>query len=254
MKRFIVLVLAVLILAIAVPAWAVQMTVNSQPIYPDVPPQNISGRIMIPARAMAEALGASVQWDAATQTVIVTTNNRAIPTQLLPLQPGYINLMVNGQYLNPDVPPQNIGGRVLVPARALAEALGASVDWDAATQTVIVTASSNTIVQPTVQADQAVQQTDNKQAIDKINKLYEFQRNQVEDTYNSKKAILDVQKKQAIGDSNSKNARFGQGAIAHGKTEVENTFKPYYMDLDGWHDSELKRIDFEKKTALDEMQ
>lgn len=49
-----------------------------------------------------------------------------------------IKLIVNGNEVQCDVPPQNIGGRVLVPARFVAEALGATVDWDGATQSVIV--------------------------------------------------------------------------------------------------------------------
>lgn len=49
-----------------------------------------------------------------------------------------IKLIVNGNEVQCDVPPQNIGGRVLVPARFVAEALGATVEWDGATQSVIV--------------------------------------------------------------------------------------------------------------------
>ncbi|MCL6561221.1 MAG: hypothetical protein K6U74_21025 [Firmicutes bacterium] len=52
--------------------YPVRMTVNGREIYSDVPPQIINGRTMIPARALAEALGAKVDWDAATSTVIVT--------------------------------------------------------------------------------------------------------------------------------------------------------------------------------------
>ena len=96
MKKFIILTLALLMLAVAVPAWAIQMTVNGQLIYPDVPPQNINGRVLVPARAMAEALGVTVTWDSVTQTVIVIANNGTIPTDLAPLQQGYIHLLVNG--------------------------------------------------------------------------------------------------------------------------------------------------------------
>ena len=35
-----------------------------------------------------------------------------------------IRLIVNGQKINPDVPPQIIDGRVMVPARFVAEPLG----------------------------------------------------------------------------------------------------------------------------------
>lgn len=49
-----------------------------------------------------------------------------------------IRLLINGKYVQCDVPPQNINGRVMVPARYVAEGLGATVSWDQANQTVIV--------------------------------------------------------------------------------------------------------------------
>ncbi|TEB11761.1 hypothetical protein Psfp_03890 [Pelotomaculum sp. FP] len=57
-----------------------------------------------------------------------------------------IKLIVNGQSIQCDVPPQEINGRVMVPARFLAEALGASVSWDAASNSIVVT--SNTMSNP----------------------------------------------------------------------------------------------------------
>lgn len=52
--------------------------------------------------------------------------------------PQAIKLIVDGKELKPDVPPQVIKGRTLVPARPLAEALGAKVAWDAAKNAVVV--------------------------------------------------------------------------------------------------------------------
>jgi len=50
-----------------------------------------------------------------------------------------IKLIVDGREIQCDVPPQEINGRVLVPARFLAEALGAKVEWDAVNNAVVVT-------------------------------------------------------------------------------------------------------------------
>jgi len=41
-----------------------------------------------------------------------------------------IKLFVNGQEIKPDVPPQIINGRTMVPIRWVAEALGADVEWE----------------------------------------------------------------------------------------------------------------------------
>lgn len=50
-----------------------------------------------------------------------------------------IKLIVNGRQVVCDSPPQIINGRVMVPARNVAESLGATVKWDAANQSVIIT-------------------------------------------------------------------------------------------------------------------
>lgn len=49
-----------------------------------------------------------------------------------------IKMIVNGAEINTDVPPQTIDGRAMVPARALSEALGAEVTWDAENHTVLI--------------------------------------------------------------------------------------------------------------------
>lgn len=50
-----------------------------------------------------------------------------------------IKLIVNGKEVQSDVPPQIIDGRTMIPARFLAEELGAKVDWDDPNSSVIIT-------------------------------------------------------------------------------------------------------------------
>jgi hypothetical protein len=66
-----------------------------------------------------------------------------IATATFAIAANPIKLIVNGREIQCDVPPQNINGRVLVPARFVAESLGASVAWDGAKNAVVIT-SSNT--------------------------------------------------------------------------------------------------------------
>lgn len=49
-----------------------------------------------------------------------------------------IKLIINGQEIKPDIAPRLINGRVMVPARFVAEPLGATVEWDAKNNAVIV--------------------------------------------------------------------------------------------------------------------
>jgi len=50
-----------------------------------------------------------------------------------------IKLFLNGEQIKTDVPPQIINSRLLVPVRAITEALGAKVEWDPNTNAVNVT-------------------------------------------------------------------------------------------------------------------
>lgn len=50
-----------------------------------------------------------------------------------------IKIIVNGKQLQPDVAPQVIDGRTMVPIRFVAEALGAKVSWDENNNAVVIT-------------------------------------------------------------------------------------------------------------------
>lgn len=75
MKRFLAgLVVGIVVASVPV-AFAedmIHLVVNGQEVvFPEAPPQIINGYTVVPARPLAEALGAEVKWDEATRTVIV---------------------------------------------------------------------------------------------------------------------------------------------------------------------------------------
>ncbi len=84
-----------------------------------------NGRTLVPVRFIAEKFGAKVGWEDATQTVTVTSKAGTITLKL-----GSNEMNVNGNVTVLDVPAQEIGGRTLIPLRALVEALGKQVFWD----------------------------------------------------------------------------------------------------------------------------
>lgn len=53
----------------------IKLIVNGKEIQSDVPPIIINGRTLCPIRPICEALGATVNWDQNTNSVIITTNN-----------------------------------------------------------------------------------------------------------------------------------------------------------------------------------
>lgn len=100
---------------------------NPDPIIKD-------GRTLVPLRSIFEAMGARVSWDGRTRTITATngiTNiSLAVDSDIM-----YRNDMT----IQLDVPAQIYNDRTMVPVRAIAEAFGADVKWDADTRTVNIT-------------------------------------------------------------------------------------------------------------------
>ena len=89
---------------------------------------------MVQIRAVAEKLGCKVEWDADTQTSYINQAN--VQLQKSATKGSNINVYVNNKPIDfSDQKPVNIDGYLLIPCRGVVEALGHSVDWDAATRT-----------------------------------------------------------------------------------------------------------------------
>jgi hypothetical protein len=113
----------------------IKVNLNGRYIDFDQPPLMLDDRVLVPARAILEALGAQIAWDGGTETVTATRDG-----SVLKLQIGNAVPTLDGRPLKAlDVPAQLIGGRTLVPARFVSENYHMKVDWDYATQTVTIT-------------------------------------------------------------------------------------------------------------------
>jgi len=114
--------------------WAqdIRVVVNGRPVeFDTVGPREYNGRVLVPLRGVLEELGATVDWDANTRTVIATNRNMEID---LPIGSRFAR--VNNERVALDVPAMTIGGSTMVPLRFISETLGASVRWNPATATV----------------------------------------------------------------------------------------------------------------------
>jgi len=117
---------------------APQVILNGQALTFDAPPVTEQGRTLVPLRAIFEALGATVKWDAPTHTITATKDS----TQIKLIVGG--KAYKNGQATNIDVPAKIIGGRTMVPLRFVSESLGCQVRWDSATQTITISTGNGT--------------------------------------------------------------------------------------------------------------
>ena len=115
----------------------IKVDINGSPLQLDVAPQIVNGRTLAPLRAIFEALGATVQWNPADQSITAAKGNTTIKLQI-----GSTTALNNGAQITLDAAPTIVNGRTLAPVRFVGEALGAQVSWDAANYQVnIVTAS-----------------------------------------------------------------------------------------------------------------
>ena len=118
------------------PAGNVKVRLDGEDLEFDVQPQMISNRVMVPARAMLEAMGADVKVYLGTgghMILAVTTEG-----DLIILQTGKNSIRVNDTIIEIDAPVQEVGGRMLASIRFIAEAMNKSVSWDNASRTVSI--------------------------------------------------------------------------------------------------------------------
>lgn len=146
MKRKIIAITAAvssaLMMAVPVSAEDITVTVNGERVeFPNAAPLIENDRTLVPMRAIFEALGATVEWDEATKTVISynAEGNTAIVMQI-----DCDKMFVNDTEIALDVPPKIVDDSTVVPVRAIAEAMDCTVEWDAAAKTVIITKNTST--------------------------------------------------------------------------------------------------------------
>lgn len=145
-KRILAAVFAALLTA---QAGAVNLIIDSTPLQPDVPPTVVSGRTLVPLRAIFEALGADVAWDNATNTATATRAGKTVSISI-----GSQTAYVDGAARTLDVPAQMIQNRTMVPSRFVSEAFDAKVAWDGATETVYISTTGAEPVTPQTQPTQ----------------------------------------------------------------------------------------------------
>ncbi len=113
----------------------IDVVLNGQALSFDQPPMMDNNRVMVPIRAIFEALGYTVDWDQASQTG--TASNGA---QTITVQVGNAAITHDGGTYWCDVAPKNVFGRILVPLRAISESAGCQVLWNQTTKKVIIEA------------------------------------------------------------------------------------------------------------------
>lgn len=111
-------------------------TIDGQVKEMDVAPYIQNGRIMVPVRHVAEAIGInrnSIVWYAAERRVTIMAD------KIIQLQIGSYSMVVNGANIQMDAEAEIVNGRTFVPLSRIALALGVDYTWDAQAKTVTFT-------------------------------------------------------------------------------------------------------------------
>ncbi len=113
--------------------------------FPDQQPTLVSDRTLVPLRAIFEAYGCMVQWSNGAAYAACAMPGRV---RLLQISEGKNEIVVRDYIIEDetqksvesrislDVPAQNINDRIMVPLRAVSEALDAEVIWNGITSSV----------------------------------------------------------------------------------------------------------------------
>ena len=137
MKRFLsifIIVIGVIFSAnVALADDIVDVYINGEKLVTDQTAIIYQDRTMVPLRAICESLNCDVDWDAETSTALIENEVTMVAVQINNYNLTKKDRRINDgeqRYIPIDVPPIIYNDRTLVPARAIAEAINAQVEWD----------------------------------------------------------------------------------------------------------------------------
>ena len=141
MKRIVFVLSLVLLLALSsVTAFADDVIINIDSTevefneelgFPFIDENN---RTQVPFRAALEKYGAEVDWDNESRAAIAVKGEMVVK---VPIGENYI--LKNDEEIPVDTAARIVNGRTFLPIRAVIEAFGSEVQWDAALNTVVIT-------------------------------------------------------------------------------------------------------------------
>lgn len=119
---------------------AIKLFIDGQAAITPVPPVQISGNVLVPAREVFSVTGAQVEWRSSEQSVYVHNDKH-----LIVLKINSNEAWVDGETKLLAMPAKLINDKVMIPIRFISEALGYSVNWSSEDYAVYVVTSGDVI-------------------------------------------------------------------------------------------------------------
>ncbi|MCX7599685.1 MAG: copper amine oxidase N-terminal domain-containing protein [Armatimonadetes bacterium] len=114
---------------------AVRVVVNSQEMTLSPPAKLVAGQVVAPLKPILGQMGYTALWDAKASVLSFSKG-----PSVLRLRPGKREATVDGRAILLPMAPVLRSGTVWGPVRAIVQALGATVAWDARKQTLLISA------------------------------------------------------------------------------------------------------------------
>ena len=111
------------------------MYIDGEWVFLDAAPEISGNRTMLPIRAIAEAVGATVDYDSVSRSAVIACDGNQIVCPI-----GTNSMTVNDQTYTLDVSSYVKNGRTYLPVRAVSEALELDVDWNQQNSSIQITA------------------------------------------------------------------------------------------------------------------
>jgi len=112
----------------------ITVTIDGQVVaFTDQQPVIVDGRTLVPVGGVFGAIDFVPTWDGATQTATLIRDDFTVVITI-----GNATFTTNDVQHTLDVPAQIIGGRTMLPIRAVLESVGYNLDWNSATRTVVI--------------------------------------------------------------------------------------------------------------------
>jgi len=107
--------------------------------FADQGPINVGGTVFVPVRGVFEHMGFTAAWSGSARTATLTGGGGVVVV----IPADGTTFTVNGEVITPPAPQHMLNGRVMLPLRAVAEALGATPAWCPDTLTASITTAAD---------------------------------------------------------------------------------------------------------------
>lgn len=216
---------------------AITVNVDGNKVIFDQNPELFGDITFVPLRGVFERLGAEVNWEQPTQSVIIKKEDKTIT-----LKNGSKDAFINNSLQKLDSEPKLLKNRIMVPLRFISESLDTKVDWDGKTRTINITQTSDEVIPNT--SENKAENTSTLTYNDALQKALAY-------SYSLKNAEKEIDKADESRDDYSEYFRYST-PLGTGNSEYDAQIRQLYLGLLS-SDDKLQKAKRDLETTKEEI-